>query len=38
MIVAEGLVKVNGQIELRKTNKLRAGDLVELENVRIKIV
>ena len=37
MIVEEGLVKVNGNLESRKRAKLRPGDIVELENVKIKI-
>jgi ribosome-associated protein len=28
--VAEGLVRVDGQVELRKTAKIRAGQLVQL--------
>ena len=31
-------VKVNGKIELRKRNKLRKGDLVEVEDYKITIV
>ena len=38
MIVEEGLVKVNGTQEFRKRNKLRAGDVVELEEIRISII
>lgn len=38
MIVEEGLVKVNGEQEFRKRKKLRAGDIVELEEVTITIV
>lgn len=30
--VEEGLVKLNGQIELRKRAKLRTGDRVEFQN------
>lgn len=30
MLVAEGAVKVNGEIELRRGRKLRPGDRVEL--------
>jgi len=36
-IVEEGLVKVNGTVEFRKTNKLRSGDLIELEGIAIEI-
>lgn len=38
MIVEEGLVKVNGKQEFRKRNKLRAGDIVELEAITITIL
>lgn len=37
-LVAEGRVKVNGQVELRKTNKIRAGQVVECEGARIEVV
>jgi ribosome-associated protein len=37
MIIEDGLIKVNGEQELRKRKKLRAGDLVEFENMKIKI-
>jgi len=37
MMVEDGLVSVNGTQEFRKRNKLRAGDLVELEGITIKI-
>jgi ribosome-associated protein len=29
MMIAEGFVRVNGSVELRKRRKLRAGDRVE---------
>lgn len=38
MLVEEGIVKVNGVQEFRKRNKLRAGDIVEIEDFRIKII
>ena len=38
MMVAEGLVQVNGEVELRKTRKLRAGDVVRIENEEIRIL
>ena len=31
ILVAEGLVSVNGEVELRRGRKLRPGDFVELE-------
>ncbi|MBK7947074.1 MAG: RNA-binding S4 domain-containing protein [Flavobacteriales bacterium] len=36
-LVADGLVKVDGQVELRKTNKIRAGQVVECEGHRIEV-
>ncbi|MFT5438027.1 MAG: ribosome-associated protein [Ulvibacter sp.] len=38
MLVEEGVVKVNGEQEFRKRNKLRPGDIVEIEEFRIKII
>ena len=38
IIVADGLVQVNGEQELRKRKKLRAGDVVELEGVSIQVL
>ncbi len=37
-MVADGKVQVNGQMELRKTCKLRAGQMVSVAAVRIKIL
>ncbi len=37
-MVAEGRVQVDGQDELRKTAKIRAGQVVSLQGVRIRIV
>ena len=37
MIVEEGLVLVNGEVELRKRKKIRPGDEVELEGNKVKI-
>jgi ribosome-associated protein len=36
-LVAQGGVKVNGQQELRKTCKIRAGQVVSIADVRIKV-
>jgi len=36
-LVAQGIVKVNGQQELRKTCKIRAGQTVSVADVRIKV-
>ena len=30
-LIAEGLVRVNGEVELRKRRQMKAGDKVELE-------
>jgi ribosome-associated protein len=37
MMVADGLVQVDGHQELRKTCKIRAGQRVELRDVRIDV-
>lgn len=37
MMVEDNLVKVNGELEYRKRRKLRAGDIVELMDIRIEI-
>ena len=37
-IVASGAVTVDGAVELRKTAKIRAGQTVELDGVRIRVV
>lgn len=36
--VAEGLVKVNGDIETRKRKKILAGDLIEFGSETLRIV
>lgn len=36
-LVAEGQVEVDGQTELRKTCKIRAGQVVGLAGVRIRV-
>ncbi|MFW5431196.1 MAG: RNA-binding S4 domain-containing protein [Methylophilaceae bacterium] len=36
--VAEGLVTVDGQVELRKTAKIRAGQVVECMDNQIKLI
>lgn len=38
MIVDEGMVLRNGELELRKRAKLIAGDVIELDGVRVKLV
>lgn len=37
-LIASGVVEVDGQVELRKTCKLRQGQVVRLTGVRIHIV
>ena len=37
-LVASGAVRVDGEVELRKTAKLRAGQVVTLNDVAIRIV
>ena len=37
-LVASGAVRVDGEVELRKTAKLRAGQVVTLDDVAIRIV
>jgi len=36
-LVASGAVQVDGQQELRKTNKIRAGQIVTLDGVSIRV-
>jgi len=38
MLVAEGVVLVDGKVELRKTAKIRAGQVVTLGDVRITVL
>lgn len=37
-LVAEGVVRVDGETELRKTCKIRAGQTVEVGDCRIRVV
>ncbi len=37
-LVAEGVVAVDGKIELRKTAKIRAGQMVSVGDVRIRVL
>ena len=37
-MIADGLVKVDGEVELRKRCKIRAGQIVEFELQKIKVV
>lgn len=38
MVIEDGLVKVNGKIELRKRNKLTKGTIVELDGNKVQLV
>ena len=38
LMVADGLVQVDGRDELRKTCKIRAGQVVSLAGTRIKVL
>lgn len=38
MMVASGAVAVDGKVELRKTCKIRAGQVVTLGDVRINVI
>jgi ribosome-associated protein len=38
MIVASGAVYVDGQQELRKTCKIHAGQIVQLDDVEIRVI
>jgi ribosome-associated protein len=38
MLVAEGVVSVDGKVELRKTAKIRAGQVVTLGDVQIVVL
>lgn len=37
LFITDGEVRVNGEVEFQKRKKLRTGDLVEFEDVKIKI-
>ena len=38
LLVADGLVKVDGEVELRKRCKVRAGQIVELNDQQIVVL
>ncbi len=38
MVVLDGLVKYNGEIDYRKRLKVRKGDLIEFNNQQIKVI
>ncbi len=37
-LIAEGLVKVNNEVELRRGKKLRSGDVIEAEDIIVKVI
>ena len=37
-LIAEGMVKVDGNVELRKRCKIRDGQVVEFQNETIKVI
>lgn len=38
IVVMEGLVKYNGEVDYRKRLKVKRGDVVEFNNQKIKVV
>jgi len=38
LVIAEGQVKVDNNVELRKRCKIRTGQVVEFEGMRIRVV
>ena len=37
-LIQEGIVKVNGEVEIRRGKKLVPGDIVEVEGNQVKVV
>ncbi|MCT1524061.1 RNA-binding S4 domain-containing protein [Sphingobacterium sp. DK4209] len=37
-VVEEGLVKYNGEVDLRKRLKVKVGDIVEFDGNKVKII
>ena len=37
-VIAEGLVRVNGEMEIRKSKKIVAGDIIEFHREKMRIV
>ena len=38
LLVANGYVKRNGEVELRKRAKIKSGDLIEIADVKIEVL
>ncbi|WP_320042432.1 RNA-binding S4 domain-containing protein [uncultured Desulfobacter sp.] len=36
-IIADGMVRVNGQVETRKRKKILPGDIIEIYDIRLEI-
>lgn len=37
-LITEGLVKVNGEVEIRRGKKIRSGDIIQAEDYTIKVL
>lgn len=37
-VIADGLVRVNGEVETRKRKKIHSKDIIEFDNFRLQIV
>ncbi len=37
-VVVEGMVKYNGNVDLRKRLKVRKGDIIEFEGQKVKVI
>lgn len=37
LVIQDGLVKVNGQVEIQRGKKLYDGDIIEFENEQVRI-
>ncbi|HCT30201.1 MAG TPA: RNA-binding protein [Bacteroidales bacterium] len=38
LMVDDGMVKVNGFVEVRRRAKIRANDIIEVEGVKVKVI
>lgn len=38
MVIAEGMVTVNGEVEMRKRRKLFANDIIEFNNEKMRLI
>lgn len=37
-VIQDGLVKLNGEVELQRGKKIRVGDVVEFEGKQVKVI